>query len=63
MKVGFMGLKRPHHVLIGRVHTINHLEEWKKLVDVLVIFGLDLVFEIVKAFELHVKLPFRYADP
>ena len=52
-----MRLKRPHHILVGGVGTINHLEEWHELFDFLIVLRLDLLFQIIQAFELHAEFP------
>ena len=57
-----MRLQRPHDILVGGVGTINHLEEWEELLDVLVVLRLDLVLQVVQAFELHAEFPFSYPD-
>ena len=55
-----MRLQRTHDVHLGGVGTINHLEEWHELFDVLVVLRLDLMFQIVQTFKLHAEFPFCY---
>jgi len=62
VQVCFMRLQRPHDILVGGVGTINHLKEWEKLLDILVVLRLDFVLQVVQTFELHAKFSFSYPD-